>query len=224
MRILLCLLVVLAIATPAAAKIIINMPGAQGNGTIATTQPESVQPIPDAAMTPAQIQERIDQLQKLKQQHEQQQVPGAGQGAGQGAGPGQQAPAQVCTQMWCQEGVSIILPPISTPGDYRFSVTADGQMFSCHGRLPLPPCGQQAVTCDRPGLVVQESGCAMPPETHSFYGLFLSVVPKNIEVSIAMPGRSPISFAGPTNAKCFYPNGPQCDPRACCQAQINILP
>lgn len=134
----------------------------------------------------------------------------------------QALPQRACTQMWCNEGLVINLPPISTPGQYRMLVVADGVRYLCTGTLPLKPCGKASSVCDKPGIFVGESGCALPPAQHTFANLVLPKVPRRVALEFTAPRRQPLRQAGTVRPQCFYPNGPQCDARPCCSAQFGF--
>lgn len=216
------LLLLLVLALPARADIVINLPGAN---TVTATQPSTVQPsnvLPNNAQLAKPQPYSVQKIPTNRAGVPQQQVP---QAFPPQTMPNPNAPAfqRPCTKMWCREGVTINLPITNTPGQYRFVVTADGARYTCTGTLPLPRCGQPASSCDKPGILVGESGCALPPPMHSFNSLFLEVVPRTIEIDVTTPGHQPIHMAGAVAPQCFYPNGAQCDARPCCQAQVNVI-
>lgn len=202
----LALLFVLLLGWPARAEIVINMPG-----STTVKVPTGEQPAVNNPNTP-QAKPQPYSAQPLPQQA----LPNATMPV--------VPPTRACTKMWCREGVTITLPVTSTPGQYRFVVTADGVRYTCTGTLPLNRCGQPSSSCDKPGILVGESGCALAPPVHNFNSLFLEKVPRMIEVDISTPGRQPLRMAGQVLPQCFYPNGPQCDARPCCQAEINVGP
>lgn len=212
-----CLPLILAVLllTPLAARadIIINMPGTQNTNTTGPTNPTVNPNAPIANQQfPTGIQNKGQQQQLPTFPPQTMPNPSA---------PGFQ---RACTQMWCREGVTINLPISNTPGQYRFVVVADGERYTCDGVLPLSRCGTPSARCDKPGISVGESGCALPAQQQHFNGLFLEKVPRQLEIDVSTPGRPAIQVSGPVMPQCFYPNGQQCDPRPCCQAQVNIAP
>lgn len=125
---------------------------------------------------------------------------------------------QACTQMWCQEGYFLHMKAEQWPeGYYSFKVVTDDKVYNCEGNLPLQACGMPSVICNDKAITIGESGCAMAPETHSFYGVTLKDIPKHISVTVSGPTGTVI-HEGQVNKQCSYPNGKQCDPRECCAA------
>jgi hypothetical protein len=126
-----------------------------------------------------------------------------------------------CTQMWCQEGLNVTLDGADwLPGVYTFTITADGQETVCTSRLPFPGCNGNSM-CSGEGVVIGESGCAMPPKAHSFHAVTMPKTPKTFSLTIVHESGKTLSF-GPeeVTAQCSYPNGPQCDPHPCCSAKL----
>lgn len=127
-----------------------------------------------------------------------------------------------CTQMWCQEGFTLILNGSDwPPGAYTFTVTGDGKKTACISRLPFTGC-EGNTKCDAEGVIIGESGCAMGPETHSFYAVMMPATPQAF--SLAIEHESGKTFTYNQEAvpmQCSYPNGERCDPRPCCSANLS---
>lgn len=130
---------------------------------------------------------------------------------------------RACTAMWCLEGYTLNLKAAHWPaGQYTIKVIADDTVYQCQGALPFNGCGQPAMTCSDPKLVIGESGCAMRAETHHFNSLQLRPIPQNISVTIMGPEGSFI-YENKTNPQCSYPNGEGCDTRQCCSAVEEVV-
>src|SRR5688500_14606835 len=89
------------------------------------------------------------------------------------------AQPQACTEIGCSDGLFVrVTPGAPWPhGAYRFVVEADGVTTTCTGALPLADCSTRAITCDREGVSITESGCALPPSEHAFGDLQLPGTP-----------------------------------------------
>lgn len=123
-----------------------------------------------------------------------------------------------CTAMWCLEGYTLNLKAAQWPaGQYTIKIIADDTVHQCQGVLPFNGCGQPAMTCSDTQIVIGESGCALPAETHHFNAIQLKQIPQNISVTIMGPEGSFI-YENQTNPQCSYPNGETCDTRQCCSA------
>ncbi len=135
------------------------------------------------------------------------------------------AQPQACTQMWCDEGFTLNLSaPQWQTGQYQIAMDIDGAAVTCTAQLPLPACGQDAFTCSDNDLdiMVITQGCAMPPETHALGGVRMKSVPQNFTAVVTLPDGSVHRAGGAVEKRCVYPNGEQCDPRACCSANMAL--
>lgn len=132
------------------------------------------------------------------------------------------AEQRACTQMWCVEGYTLQLNAEHWPaGQYAFKIIADDQVFNCEGSLPFNGCGAPAVTCSAEGIMIGESGCALPADTHGFASLQMTEIPDHIAVTIMGPAGS-FMYEDKIQKQCSYPNGEHCDPRACCSAMHSV--
>lgn len=130
------------------------------------------------------------------------------------------AAEKACTQMWCQEGLTLQFDGGTWPaGDYTFTVAMDGATTTCKGSLPFKSCDGN-VTCDSEDVKIGESGCAMPANTHSFYGVLSQKTPNQLSVNITRNDGKSFSYVSEVKGTCFYPNGPSCDERQCCSAVV----
>lgn len=129
------------------------------------------------------------------------------------------AAQQACTEMWCQEGLTLNLNGSDWPaGRYTFTVSLDGATTHCTGSLPFKSC-EGNVTCDTQDVTIGESGCALPVG-HSFHAIMSQKTPQHLNVAITRADGKTFSFDSAVEKKCFYPNGEGCDPRPCCSAVL----
>lgn len=125
---------------------------------------------------------------------------------------------KACTQMWCQEGLTVNLKADTWPaGSYEFVVRADDRTVTCKSSLPFKGCEGNTV-CDGKGVMIGESGCALPPEAHGFYAIILPSIPDDIKLTVTHESGKTFSYQTPVDKKCFFPNGEGCDPKPCCSA------
>ncbi len=134
-----------------------------------------------------------------------------------------QAQMRACTQMWCVEGYTLRLEGQDWPaGQYTFNIIADNTVYSCQGALPFDGCGKPAITCNDDGVQIGESGCALPASEHKFDSIMLPKIPDNVSMSIAAPDGNIFSYENAVQKRCGYPNGEECDTRACCSAMESV--
>jgi hypothetical protein len=125
-----------------------------------------------------------------------------------------------CTEIGCGWTGLIIEAPQGydwRPGKYHFQLSIDGKAVQCEARLPLPACGIPAVQCNGRGVYVEESGCALPPESHGFGKIMVQSYPSQVQIQISHNGL----VLGSSSLRPHYqesrPNGPRCEP-VCRQA------
>ena len=123
---------------------------------------------------------------------------------------------QVCTQIGCLDGLRVELthPGAWPAGDYTFTLVADGAAITCVGALPLPPCeAGRALTCDRDGAQIVESGCALPADAHGFAEILLPGPPvAELALTIARGGEPLVATTLRPTYRESRPNGPGCEP------------
>ena len=132
---------------------------------------------------------------------------------------------QACTQIGCQDGLVIELAtPGSWPaGAYRFELAADGVTTTCVATLPLASCDQAQVSCQPfvAGIAIVESGCALPPGSHSFPLIELDGTPATVTVEV-FHDQQPIGATTFTPTyQTSQPNGPGCEP-ICTNARATL--
>lgn len=127
-----------------------------------------------------------------------------------------------CTMIGCHSGLDISLEGSVWPaGRYDFEIISDGKTTRCSSVLPFRGCDQPGTTCDRDGVLIGESGCAMSQDVHGFSGIQLSEVPSDFSLTITHESGKTFSFRTAVTAQCAYPNGMGCDPEPCCSANIH---
>lgn len=127
-----------------------------------------------------------------------------------------------CTMIGCVSGLTVNFIGDYWPhGNYEFRIRADGVSYNCKASLPIKSCESSGVSCDREGVIIGESGCALPPEAHSFYGLSMeTTIPSEISIEIRHESGKTLQFDEKVKAFCSYPNGKECDPEPCCSASL----
>lgn len=124
-----------------------------------------------------------------------------------------------CTQIWCDEGMRLVLVAEAwAPGPYEIVWRTEKNVTTCRGTLPLGSCGASNFTCDRPGIRIEESGCALPPEQHAIAAVRSRSIPRNVELTVRGPRGREAKWRTDIVAQCSHPNGPSCDLNQCCSA------
>ncbi len=129
-----------------------------------------------------------------------------------------------CTKMGCVDGLMLTVTPEYRwqPGDYVFRLTLDGSTVTCRGRLPLNACDMPSLACDGEGVMITESGCALPPEAQGFGDIQISSGPQQVAVSITRDGQTLVNKTVTPIYRTARPNGPQCEPE-CRQASAPLF-
>ena len=131
-------------------------------------------------------------------------------------GPGPVPSGQVCTQIGCLDGllVRVVKPSPWVPGRYTFEVDVDGVQVRCSGALPLQPCESgPSLACTGDGkVIISESGCALPPESHGFGDLQISGEPQAVGITIKLDDNVLHTTTLQPSYVTSQPNGPGCEP------------
>lgn len=130
-----------------------------------------------------------------------------------------------CTEIGCVNGLSLTVPTDYSwqPGAYVFSLKLDGRTVTCKGKLPLNACDMPSVNCDGEGVVITESGCALPsPEAQGFGDIQIESGPQQVAVSVTRDGQTLVEKILMPSYRTARPNGPQCGPE-CRQASIPLF-
>lgn len=129
-----------------------------------------------------------------------------------------------CTEMGCVDGLALTVAPDYRwqPGAYVFRLTLDGRAVTCRGSLPLNACDMPSLTCDGEGVMITESGCALPPEAQGFGDIQISSGPRQVAISITRDGQTLVEKTVTPTYRTARPNGSQCEPE-CRQASVPLL-
>ncbi len=124
-------------------------------------------------------------------------------------------PGRGCTEMSCDDGLSIELERKQwAHGTYRFDIEINGIPESCVAILPFSGCKEDYLNnCTSDKLRLFESGCMLPAEEHMLGPIqVLSTDIRTLKVKI-------MHDANVLTEKTFYPhynkvqpNGPGCEP------------
>lgn len=135
------------------------------------------------------------------------------------------APRGACTEMGCQNGLSMSLEPGAQwpAGDYRIEIDADGASQVCTVTLPLKACGAgPSVTCSGAALAtIGESGCALPAREHGLSSLHFDGTPRQGKVTISRGGAPLITQDLAPTYRWVQPNGSGCGPQ-CLQGSATL--
>lgn len=126
---------------------------------------------------------------------------------------------RLCTQVGCRNGFEVTLVPEKgwRAGDYRFVLRHDGVTVTCEAQLPLRPCDERSVRCDREGVRIVASGCALDPAEQGFTAISVDGFPRAVGVRIERDGERVAEGELGPRYRLSQPNGAGCPP-ACCSA------
>ena len=130
-------------------------------------------------------------------------------------------PARGCTEIGCVNGLTLSFSrPLREPGRYELTLELDGKPSTCQATLPFSGCNSGG-GCSAPDVLLQQSGCALPPSEHELLGLQITTSPATLRVRILRDG-SEVSNAelAPTYTR-SQPNGAGCPP-VCEQASATL--
>jgi hypothetical protein len=97
----------------------------------------------------------------------------------------------------------------------------DGERVTCQSALPFAGCAE-GPSCSSSQVILEQSGCALPPNAHEIIGLRVRSAPKVATIQIARDG----SVIGAQSFTPSYvssqPNGEGCEP-VCEQASVTLV-
>jgi hypothetical protein len=130
---------------------------------------------------------------------------------------------QACTEMGCMNGLTIDVPLDYRwqPGAYVFDFNLDGKAVRCTGSLPLKSCDQPSITCSAEGVMIMESGCALPKNGHGFGMITIDSSPASASIKITRSGQMIAQNSWKPAYQITRPNGPRCEP-TCRQATVSL--
>lgn len=119
-----------------------------------------------------------------------------------------------CTEMGCVDGLILQVDPAFNwkAGNFNFDFVLDNRHVRCYGELPLKPCGEQSLTCNKPGVMITESGCALPEAAQGFGDIHIEGDPAKVMVRITHNNRPVVTRTIITEYNKVQPNGPGCGP------------
>ena len=134
------------------------------------------------------------------------------------------AQGRACTEMGCTNGLILRVDPAKDwkSGNYVFEFVLDGRRVTCRGELPLKPCEEPSIRCDKPGISIMESGCALPKTAHAFGDIQVEGDPRKIMARITHNGKTIVTRTIAPRYTTSQPNGPGCDP-VCRSAQYDLF-
>lgn len=119
-----------------------------------------------------------------------------------------------CTDMGCHDHLRIALQPSEAwpRGVYAFELETKAGTAACDGALPLPPCGQLALTCTGTPVRISERGCGLAEDGHGFSDIELPSKAELVRLRISRDGELLVDRELRPKYKRQYPNGPACGP------------
>lgn len=121
-----------------------------------------------------------------------------------------------CPMMACLDGLVLRVPPEHRwePGRYDFFFKIDGRTVTCEGALPFKGCddSNQSLRCDGEGVMITQSGCALPQEAHAYGDIMFPEAPGKVDVRILHNGEILINRTFSSTYETSLPNGTGCLP------------
>lgn len=130
-----------------------------------------------------------------------------------------------CTEMGCTNGLTLSVDPDYDwkNGVYVFDFFLDGKKVKCNGMLPLNACEKgPSLSCDKEGVIIIESGCALPKSAHAFGDIVISGKPSRVLVRITRNGKPVVTRTLVPKYETVRPNGPACGP-VCTSARHDLF-
>jgi hypothetical protein len=137
------------------------------------------------------------------------------------AGGSDSREGRACTLIGCESGLALqFSKPLREAGSYTVSVELDGELTSCQTALPFASCaGGRA--CASPQVLLEQSGCALPPSAHEIVGLRVTSVARAVRIRIERDGAEIASQEFTPSYVRSQPNGEGCGP-ICEQASATL--
>ena len=119
-----------------------------------------------------------------------------------------------CTDMGCENPLRITLQPNEAwpRGVYAFELETEAGKAACDGALPLPPCGQLALTCTGIPVRISERGCGWAEAEHGFSDIELLSAAELVRLRILRDGELLVDRELRPKYQRESPNGPECGP------------
>lgn len=132
---------------------------------------------------------------------------------------------QACTEIGCLNGLTLTVDPARKweRGQYDLFFMIDGRQITCRGELPLHDCEHSPTfTCNRPGVTITESGCALPQSQQSVGDIHIEGDPRKILVRITRNYKPLLTRTIAAQYNESRPNGPGCGP-VCKSASYDLF-
>lgn len=132
---------------------------------------------------------------------------------------------QACTEIGCIDGIVLRGDEGRDwkTGNYIFSFILDGRQVQCHGELPLKPCEEGlSLSCNKKGIQITESGCALPASQHAFGDIIIAGDPRKVMVRITHNNQTIVTRTIVPQYTTLQPNGTGCGP-VCKSAAYNLF-
>jgi hypothetical protein len=136
-----------------------------------------------------------------------------------------QAQERACTQIGCMNGLTLQVDPDYDwkRGQYEFEFVLDNRKVRCWGELPLNAYGEgSTVSCNKQGVTITESGCALPETRQGFGDIYIEGEPRRVMVRVSYNNRAIVTRSISADYKISRPNGPGCGP-VCNFAAYNLF-
>jgi hypothetical protein len=141
--------------------------------------------------------------------------------AGGCSGGSDRRESRACTGIGCQTGLAVQFSrPLREAGSYTVSLELDGELTSCESALPFASCGG-GPACASPKVLLEQSGCALPPNAHEIIGLRVMSVTRAVRIQIQRDGTEIASQDFTPSYVRSQPNGEGCEP-ICEQANATL--
>jgi len=131
---------------------------------------------------------------------------------------------QACTEIGCVDGLTISTEGMDWPaGYYKLKFLLNNKAsVECHGTLPLKPCPEgPSFSCNKQGITIGESGCALPKKAHAISDIRINAFPQKIVATIMRNGSTVHLRTLRPVYQTTQPNGPNCQP-ICKSATVSL--
>jgi len=126
-----------------------------------------------------------------------------------------------CTLMGCGSGLTVQFSrPLRAAGSYTVTLELDGERVSCQSMLPFASCSGES-PCSSSRVILEQSGCALPPSAHEIVGLRVTSTAKMVSLRIERDGGEIASQNFTPSYIRSAPNGEDCEP-ICNQASATL--
>jgi hypothetical protein len=126
-----------------------------------------------------------------------------------------------CTLIGCVNGLSVQFSrPLREAGSYTVTMDLDGERITCETALPFASCSGGS-PCSSSKVILEQSGCALPPSAHEILGLRVTSVARTVSLRIDRDGGEIASESFTPSYARSAPNGEGCGP-ICEQASATL--